>query len=92
MNVLLGKEHGQAFLLEFENGRCHLLDDHRSDAFGRLIEHHQQRVAHQGARHGKHLLLAARHVRAAALAHFREIGKEPNSFSGVHVGVGRLSE
>ena len=40
----------------------HLLDNQRRHAFGRLVEQHQVGVAHERARNGQHLLLAAAHL------------------------------
>src|SRR6185437_15064129 len=48
----------------------------RRDAFGWLIEQHEPRIAHQRARDREHLLLAAAHAAARALAHFGQVWKE----------------
>ncbi len=82
MDVLLRQQHRQAFLLQVDDGRGHLLDDHRRDALGRLVEQHQQRVAHQRARHRQHLLLAAAHVRAEPVGHAAEVGKQLEQLRG----------
>ena len=53
----------------------HLLDDHRRQAFGRLVHHQQARLEQQRAADRQHLLLAARQLRAAvalALGQARE--------------------
>ena len=76
MNVLLGQQHRQSFLLELDDGVCHLLHDHRCNAFGGFVEQHQQGIAHQRAGNGQHLLLAAAHMGAAAIGHLAEIGKD----------------
>ena len=76
MDVLLGQEHREAFLLELDDGVGHLLDDDRRDAFGGLVEQHQQRIAHQRASDRQHLLLTAAHMGAAAVGHAAEIGKD----------------
>ena len=49
----------------------HLLDDQRRDAFRRLVEQHEVRIAHQRARDGQHLLLAAAHAAARPVGHRR---------------------
>ena len=70
----------------------HLLDDHRRDALGRLVEQHQQRIAHQRARDRQHLLLAAAHLRRRGRSGMRpRLGNSANSFSGVHDGAGMPS-
>src|SRR5439155_20511218 len=43
---------------------------------GRLIEQHHARIAHERACHGEHLLLAAAHAPAGALAHFGQVRKQ----------------
>ena len=46
----------------------HLLDDHRRQAFGRLVHHQQLRLEQQRPADRQHLLLAARELRAAVAA------------------------
>ena len=69
MHVLLGQQDRVPLRLQLEDGVRHLLDDDRRDAFGRLVEQHQQRIAHQRARDRQHLLLAAAHVAAGPVGH-----------------------
>ena len=40
--------------------RATCVDDHRREAFGRLVDHHEFRVAHERTAKREHLLLAAR--------------------------------
>ncbi len=46
------------------------------DALGGLVQQHQERIAHQRARHGEHLLLAAAHPPAQPVAHLAQVGKD----------------
>ena len=48
----------------------------RRNAFGWLVKQDDQRIAHQRARDGEHLLFAAAHVAAAPVAQFGEVGEE----------------
>ena len=65
--VLLDEEHGQALArVEVGDDLEDLLDDERGEPERRLVEQQQFWPAHQRARDGEHLLLAARQ-RAAAL-------------------------
>ena len=65
--VLLDEEHGQALArVELGDDLEDLLDDERREPERGLVEQQQLRPAHQRARDGEHLLLAARQ-RAAAL-------------------------
>src|SRR5262245_19246243 len=57
MDVLLGEQDRQAFLLELDDRVRHLLDDDRRDALGGLVEHDEQGITHERARDGKHLLI-----------------------------------
>ena len=52
------------------------VDDHRREAFERLVHQQERRVAHQRAPDRQHLLLAAREVIAAVPAARGERGKE----------------
>src|SRR6185312_474236 len=74
--ILLAKEHRQAFALQRAHGARHALDDAGREALERLIEQDRARIAHERARDRQHLLLAARHLPAAPLAHAPEVGKE----------------
>jgi len=45
-----------------------LLDDHRGQPLGGLVQQDQRRVAHQGAGDAEHLLLAAAGAATGAMA------------------------
>jgi hypothetical protein len=45
-------------------------------AFGRLVEKDQERIAHQGAGDGEHLLLAAAQLSAELVLALRQVGKQ----------------
>jgi hypothetical protein len=81
--ILFGQQDRKAALLQFNDGVGDLLNDYRRNAFGRFIEQHDQRIAHQRARDGQHLLLAAAHATTEAMAHLAEVWKQPEQ------GVGR---
>src|SRR5260221_13233930 len=66
--VLLDQQYGQPVLLETREHGLDLGDDERCEAFGRLIEQEKARIGEERARHGKHLLFAAREGCAAACA------------------------
>src|SRR5580700_7939003 len=57
--ALLDQHDGEAALLEFPDGRHHLGDDLRRQAFRRLVHQQHARITHQRAADGEHLLLAA---------------------------------
>jgi hypothetical protein len=46
MQVLLGEQHAQSFLLQFQDGLGHLLDDHRRQALGGLVQQDSAGIAH----------------------------------------------
>src|SRR5258708_7404548 len=62
--VLFDQQDGEAFLLETAQHPDDLLDDHRREPLGRLVEHQQRRIEHQRARNRQHLLLAAGELEA----------------------------
>src|SRR5258708_12540091 len=74
--VLLHQQYGQPVLLETREHGLDLGDDERCEAFGRLIEQEKARIGEERARHGKHLLLAAREGGAAAGASLAEARKQ----------------
>src|SRR2546421_2268257 len=91
MQILFGDDDADAFLLHGEDGVDHLFDDFWRQPFRRLVEQHQRRVTHQGARNRQHLLLAAAHAAARAVAHLAEIGKQRKQlFAGPVRRVGTL--
>src|SRR3954470_9315652 len=54
--ALLGEEHGDSGPLHFEDGRGDLVDDHRREAFRRLVEEDRLGIAGERARDAEHLL------------------------------------
>src|SRR5438309_1078756 len=64
--ILLDQQDGKPFRLEPRNGAAYLLNDHRSEAFGRLIEQEQPRPGAQNAADREHLLLSSGELRALA--------------------------
>ena len=63
--VLLDEQDGDALALEAEQQRLELAHEAGCQALRGLVEHHELRVAGQGARDGEHLLLAAGEAPAA---------------------------
>ena len=56
--LLLHQENGDAAPGDLGDQVADLLHNQRREPFGRLIDHHELGVAHQGAANGQHLLLA----------------------------------
>ena len=76
LHVLLDEEHGDALVLDLADDVADLLDDHRGQALGRLVEQQQPRARAQHAGDREHLLLAAGQLGAgevAALVQHREL-------------------
>src|ERR1700727_4040356 len=91
--ILFADEKAEPLALHFANSLDHLLDDAGRKAFGWLVEHEKRGIAHQRARNGEHLLLAARHARASAssqLTQVRKDGEEPFRRPGGSVWARRL--
>lgn len=59
VDVLLDQEHGDPLRVDGPDGLEHLVDHHRSQPEGRLVQQEQARLGHQRPADGKHLLLAA---------------------------------
>src|SRR5437588_4704210 len=64
--ILLDKKNRETLLLEQANGVADLLNDHRSQSLGRLVEQQQAGTGAQDAGDGEHLLLAAGKLRPLA--------------------------
>src|SRR6185437_5530204 len=58
--ILFDQENGEAFGLQSGDGLADLLDDHRGEPLGRLVEHQEPGAGTQDPRDRQHLLLAAR--------------------------------
>src|SRR5262245_45986735 len=76
-DVLLDQHDGLAVLaVEIDQDLLDLLDDVRLDAFGRLVEQDDLRLAEQSARQGELLLLAAGKIAALAVEEFLQDREE----------------
>ena len=58
---MFDQQHRDATPFEFFQVLCYQFNNFGSQAFGRLVNDDEVRVAHQGAAQGEHLLLATRH-------------------------------
>src|SRR5262249_39470046 len=74
--VLLAKQHRNAFALELGECDGKLLDQHRSKAFARLVEQKERRIAHECACDGEHLLLAPGDASPRTIPQLAQVGKE----------------
>src|SRR3989454_3311059 len=75
-NVLLDEQDRLALGLQAGDGAADLGDDERREALGGLVHQQHARVAHQSARDGEHLLLAARERARRLLGALREPRKQ----------------
>src|SRR5262245_39632638 len=75
MKVLLDQDHGEARLLEAGDGAGDLLDDHRCQPFGRLVEQQEAGAGPEDAADRQHLLFAAGELGALAREPRREVGE-----------------
>src|SRR5512145_754235 len=85
--ILLDEQNGEAFLLELGDGAPDLIDDHRREALGRLVQQEQARAGAQDAADGEHLLLAAGELGALASQPLAQVGEEPEDL--VHAQAAR---
>src|SRR6266478_1389531 len=76
LEILLGEQDRQALPLERGDLIPERAHDHRGQALRRLVEEEHPRVAHQGAGHREHLLLAAREAAGPARRQLPELGEE----------------
>ena len=76
VEVLLDQQDGEAALLSVRMTSPMLLDDHRRQAFGRLVEQQQVGAGAQDAADRQHLLLAARQLGALAATALLEVGEQ----------------
>src|SRR4051812_32439316 len=74
--ILLYQQQREPLLLEARQHAADLLHQHRCQALGRLIEQQQLRAGAQDAADGKHLLLAARELRARAVQPLLEVREQ----------------
>src|SRR6266498_4046645 len=75
LEILLGEENGQALSLQGGDLLTEGLDDDRRQPLGGLVEQQDTRIAHEGARHREHLLLAAGEAAPTTPRHLPELGK-----------------
>src|SRR5205814_2407019 len=59
LDVLVDEEDRQSLGAQAPQAAPDLLTDERREAFGRLVEDEKQRIGHERAADGQHLLLAA---------------------------------
>src|SRR3984893_7988461 len=74
--VLLDQENRQSLALDTLEHRDDLLHDHRRQAFRGLVEQQQAGIEHERARDRKHLLLAARELKAEIALTLLEVRKQ----------------
>src|SRR5882762_8117351 len=79
--ILLDQEDGKPFRLEPRDDAADLLNDHRSEAFGWLIEQEQPCSGAQNAADREHLLLAAGELRALAREAFLKVREQVENLS-----------
>ena len=72
-HVVLDDQEGDAARLQRQNVLAELLRQGRIDAGGRLVEHDQLRLGHQGAAELQQLLLAAREIDRAIVADVQQV-------------------
>ena len=60
IDVLFDQKNGAPRIPHLRDNRVDVRDDHGGEAFAGLVDQKQFRLAHQNARDGQHLLLAAR--------------------------------
>ena len=82
-HVLLGEQDREALALEPPDLLLEVLHHQGRQALRRLVQEQQLRIAHQGARDGEHLLLAAREEAALAVHQLAQLWEESNTRSDV---------
>src|SRR5690349_9051011 len=76
LEILLGEQDRQALPLERRDLIPERAHDHRGQALRWLVEQQHPRVAHEGAGHRQHLLLASREAPGPAPRHLAQLGEE----------------
>ena len=74
--ILFDQQDRNAVAVQVLNDIKDLIHQQRREAHGRLIQHQQLRMAHQGTAHGQHLLLAAGQSAGNLTVSFLQAGKE----------------
>src|SRR6185437_9420445 len=76
VEILFDQENSKALLFQSADGVPDLLNDHRGEALGRLIEQQEPRTGAQDARDRQHLLLAPRKLGALARQSLPQVRKQ----------------
>src|SRR5215467_11510594 len=74
--ILLDQQDREALALQLRDRAADLLDDHRRETFGRLVEQQQPRAGAQDAADREHLLLAAGELGSLAPKPLFQVRKE----------------
>src|SRR5215469_6489745 len=74
--ILLHEQDGEPLRLQPADRGADLLDDHRSEALGGLVEEEEPRSGAEDPTDGQHLLLAARELGPLAVQPLAEVGEE----------------
>jgi hypothetical protein len=74
--ILFDEQDSESLRLQFCDRAADLLDDHRSEAFGRLVKEQEPRAGAQYAADREHLLLAAGKFRSLALQALLEVREQ----------------
>src|SRR5882762_2961384 len=77
--ILLDQEDGKPFPLEPRDRVADLLNDHRSEAFGRLVQQEKPCSGAQNASDREHLLLASGELRALAREALLQVREQPEN-------------
>ena len=90
VGVLLIQQHGDALLVHGADDIKNLPHHDGRKAKARLVQHEQLRLAHQGAAHGQHLLLAAGKGAGALPAALLQTGEQTVHPFKVFLGFGLI--
>src|SRR3979490_3283908 len=77
--ILLDQEDGKPFRLESRDRVADLLNDHWSEAFGRLVQQEKPCSGAQNASDREHLLLASGELRALAREALLQVREQPEN-------------
>src|SRR5690349_3131315 len=88
LEVLLDQQDGRAAAVELGDAGHELVDQDRGEAEAELVEHEESGLAHEGARDGAHLLLAAGEAACGLALAFLEAREEGEHALEVAPGVG----
>jgi hypothetical protein len=79
LEVLLHQQHGGALRLELPQRGHEVAHDGRREALAGLVDEDERTRLDDGARHGKHLLLAAAELARGCSQKRRSAGKRPKT-------------